>query len=432
MERIVRPSRRLEGEITLPGDKSISHRAVMLNSIALGDALIANFSPGADCQATVNCMIALGAEISQQADGPAPSILVRGRGKNGLREARDVLDAENSGTTMRFLAGLLSGQPFLSVITGDESLRSRPMRRIVEPLRAMGAQIWGREGDSKAPLAIRGGGLKGIDYRLPVASAQVKSALLLAALYAENDTIVEEPSPSRDHTERMLQAMGATLKRHGARITLHPTDKELAAVSLNVPGDISSAAFWLVAGALHPEAQLRVTNVGVNPTRSGIIEVLQAMGARISLENPGIQGGEPVVDIVVRSSALRGTDIEGAIIPRVIDEVPIIAVAAALARGTTIIRDAGELRVKESDRISTTVQELSKLGAHIEELPDGMIIHGGEGLKGARCHSHDDHRLAMALGVAGLLAVGETVVQGAQAVGISYPGFWKDMERLTL
>lgn len=431
-ERVLKASRRLEGEITLPGDKSLSHRAVMLNSIAVGDALITNFSPGADSHSTVTCMRALGVAIEERGGGPSPSIVVQGGGRNGLKEAGDVLDAGNSGTTMRFLAGLLAAQPFLSVLTGDASLRSRPMKRVVDPLRAMGAHIWGREGDSKAPLAIKGGGLKGIDYPLPVASAQLKSCLLLAAFYAASDTVLVEPAPSRDHTERMLQAMGAHLERQGPRIVLRPTGKDLMALSLNIPGDISSAAFWLVAGVTHPNAQIRVTNVGVNPTRSGVLEILQAMGAKISLENQHSEGGEPVADIVVRSSTLTGTEIKGEIIPRAIDEFPVIAVAATLAQGTTYIRDAAELRVKESDRIATTVRELTKMGASIEELPDGMIIHGGTGLKGARCQSYGDHRLAMALGVAGLLAEGETVIEGAQAVGVSYPGFWQVMERLAV
>jgi len=352
-------------------------------------------------------------------------------GEEGLREAEDMLDAGNSGTTMRLLTGLLAAQPFFSVLTGDESLRSRPMDRIIMPLRLMGANIWGRKGDSVAPLAIRGGNLKGIDYRLPVASAQVKSALLIAALFAQGSTTVEEPAPSRDHTERFLKAMGANLECEGCRITVFPSPASLTAIDVRVPGDISSAAFWLVAGAIHPDASIRVLNTGMNPTRTGVLEVLQAMGAKLEVKNERSEGGEPVADLRVESSQLIATCVEGEIIPRLIDEIPAIAVAACLAKGTTVIRDAAELRVKESDRISTTVQELSKLGARIEQLPDGMVIHGGGELRGGRCDSHQDHRLAMTLAVAGLVAEGETIVENAEVVEVSYPGFWDDLQAVS-
>jgi len=294
----------------------------------------------------------------------------------------------------------------------------------------MGAQIWGREGDSRAPLVIRGGKLRGIEYSLPVASAQIKSALLLAGLYAEGRTTVVEPVPTRDHTERMLQAMGATLEVEGARVTLFPKAAPLTALDVSIPGDMSCAAFWLVAGAIHPASDIRLLDIGVNPSRSGTLEVLEAMGAKLRLENRHLKGAEPAADIHIQSSDLAGTYIGGEIIPRLIDEIPVLAVAAAVARGTTVIRDAGELRVKESDRIATTVKELSKLGARIEELSDGMVIHGGRRLRGVEVESYGDHRLAMALGVAGLVAEGETIISAAEVAEVSYPGFWADLERL--
>jgi len=428
MEKRIKKCHTLHGEVVPPGDKSISHRAIIFNSMAAGEARVSNVSPGDDCLSTIACMRALGVEISPL----APSVIkVKGVGKQGFREAEDVLDAGNSGTTMRLLTGLLAAQPFLSILTGDESLRSRPMDRFIVPLRLMGAEIWGRKGDSVAPLAIRGGRLKGIEYRLPVASAQLKSALLIAALFAQGSTTVEEPAPSRDHTERLLQSMGAHLEKEGCKVTLFPNPAPLTPTDVNVPGDISSAAFWLVAGAVHPNASIRVLNIGVNETRIGILEVLQAMGARLEVENERSEGGEPVADIRIESGPLVATCIEGEIIPRLIDEIPVIAVAACLAKGTTVIRDAAELRVKESDRISATVQELSKLGARMEELPDGMVIHGVERLRGARCDSHQDHRLAMTLAMAGLVAEGETIIEHADVVGVSYPGFWQDLEALS-
>ncbi len=425
MEQSVKQSRALRGEVVPPGDKSISHRAAILNSIAFGRGRINNFSPSADFRSTVSCLRALGVEVEDQ----GTSVSVFGKGMEGLTEPADVLDAGNSGTTMRLLAGLLSAQPFLSIITGDESLRSRPMDRLIQPLRLMGADIWGREYGSRAPLVIKGGQLHGIRYQLPVASAQVKSAILLAGLFAQHDTTVEEPAFSRDHTERMLQAMGGKIEIEGRRITLSPSP--LSAIDLHIPGDLSSAAFWLVAGAIHPHAEIKIQDVGVNPKRSGIIDVLKAMGADIRVEGERMEGGEPVAHISVRSSSLVGTHVAGELVPRLIDEIPVLAVAACVAEGTTVIRDAQELRVKEADRIATTAQELSKFGAEIEELPDGMVIHGEKQLRGAECHSHQDHRLAMALGIAALVAEGESVVHGAEAVDFSYPGFWRDLARLS-
>ncbi|MBI4498335.1 MAG: 3-phosphoshikimate 1-carboxyvinyltransferase [Chloroflexi bacterium] len=435
MERVVRAPQRLRGELEPPGDKSISHRAVLFNGAARGSALVRNFLAGADCLATVACMQAMGAQVefltAPQAEEEVPVTLrVTGAGDRGLHEPADVLNAENSGTTMRLISGLLAAQPFLSILTGDASLRSRPMDRIIRPLRLMGAQIWGRRGDALAPLAIRGGNLHGITYDLPVASAQVKSAVLLAALFADGASTVVEPAPSRDHSERMLRAMGADIASHERAIVVRPTGRPLEAVDVAVPGDISSAAFWMVAGVAHPDAEITLTNVGLNPTRAGILAVLQRMGASIRIERERTEGGEPVADLVVRSSALRGTVIQGAEIPLLIDELPIVAVAACAAQGDTIIRDAAELRVKETDRIAATVQELSRLGARMEELPDGMVIHGGAPLTGAACDSRGDHRLAMSLAIAGLLARGETTVRAAEAVSVSYPGFWRDLDRV--
>ncbi|HEY49215.1 MAG TPA: 3-phosphoshikimate 1-carboxyvinyltransferase [Dehalococcoidia bacterium] len=426
MRQRVQTASALQGEVHIPGDKSISHRAVILNSIAQGDARVSNFSQSDDCFSTVTCMRALGVGIET---GDGDELDIHGVGKNGLTEAGGALDAGNSGTTMRILAGLLAAQPFPSVITGDESLRSRPMDRVIQPLRLMGAQISGQIDDSRAPLEIQGGKLRGIRYRLPVASAQIKSALLLAGLYAQGHTVIEEPVPCRDHTERMLKEMGAGIEVDGD--TIHLSPGSLKAVDLLIPGDISAAAFWLVAGAIHPQASIRLPNAGINPTRSGILDVLLSMGADIAVGNEHVLHGEPVADLEVQSSSLRGTEIGGELIPRVIDEIPLIALAACAANGRTVIRDAQELRVKETDRISATAKELSKMGADVEELPDGMVIHGGRKLSGAGCDSHGDHRLAMMLGVAALIADGKSEIDNAEAASISYPTFWQDLGRLS-
>jgi len=412
-------AKKLEGEIEVPGDKSISHRAVILNSIASGSARIGNFAQSEDCLSTVNCLQKLGVPIEVCGDN---NILVKG---TQLTEAEDILDAGNSGTTMRLLTGLLSAQPFLSVISGDASLRSRPMSRIINPLRLMGAQIWGRDNDSKAPLVIKGGGLKGIEYDLPIASAQLKSALLIAGLYANGKTVVIERMASRDHTERMLKAMGASIETTGNEIRV--SSSTLKALDVIVPGDISAAAFWLVAGTIHPAAKLMLKNVGINRTRNGILDVLQLMGAKFEIGNQNDIGGEFVADIVIETSSLRGVSIGGDIIPRLIDEIPLVALAGSVAEGETIVRDAQELRVKESDRIAMTVKELSKFGIVIEELPDGMIIRGGRKLHAAECDSHGDHRLAMMLAIAGLIAQGGTSIDNAEAADVSYSGFWQDL-----
>lgn len=426
----VKPCPRLEGEVILPGDKSISHRAAIFNSLAWGKAEISNFAPGKDCLATVSCLRALGVEIRRGGPKNCPTLLVSGTGKDGLKEPANVLNAENSGTTMRLLSGLLCSQPFLSIITGDASLRSRPMGRLIEPLRRMGAEIFGRGKDSFAPLVIKGRELHGIEFSLPIPSAQIKSAILLAGLFARGKAILHQPIPSRDHTERLLKQMGAELKGDGNWISLSPLINPLAPVSFRIPGDISAAAYFLVAGAIHPNARIVIKDCGINPTRTGIIDVLLAMGAKLKMENERMEVGEPLADIIVESSELKGVEIGGDIIPRLIDEIPVLAVAGCVARGKTVIRGAGELRVKESDRIATVSRELSRLGAKIEPLHDGMVIYGGKPLLGAEVDSHLDHRLAMSLAIAGLIAKGGTTINQAQVAQVSYPAFWQDLQNL--
>jgi len=425
----ISPPKQLVGEVAVPGDKSISHRALILNSLTLGDSKVGNLSPGKDCISTINCLKALGIKIEKQ-EGEPSVVIIHGVGNTGLTEAKSVLNAGNSATTMRLLSGVLSSQPFLSVFTGDASLRSRPMRRLVEPLRLMGAEIYGRGGDSFAPLVVRGRRLHGVAYSLPVPSAQIKSAILLAGLFARGDTAVEQPQPSRDHTERLLKRMGAKVETDDYRISLTPLNVPLTSVDLFVPGDISSAAYWLVAGAIHQNARIKIANCGVNPTRTGIFDALLAMGAKLRIENQRLEGNEPVADLCIESSRLRAIEIGGDMIPRLIDEIPLLAVAACVAQGKTLIRDAGELRVKESDRITVTVRELSRLGARIEELPDGMLIYGDRSLLGAEVRSYSDHRLAMSLAVAGLIADGNTLIQNARVAEISNPDFWKELEKL--
>jgi len=425
MKVTITPPPRLEGGVALPGDKSISHRALLLNAIARGKARLRNLGPGADVLSTITCLRALGVNIELEG---GEAVVMGGGGE--LVEPQDVLQAGNSATTLRLLAGLLATRPFLSLITGDASLRSRPMDRVIVPLRQMGASIWGRGGDSLPPLAIRGGKLKGIHYRLPLPSAQVKSALLLAGLFSQGGMEIVEPVPSRDHTERLLLRMGAPIRKEGDRISLEPLASPLLTLDMEVPGDISSAAFFLAAGAIHPQASLRLGGVGVNPTRTGFLEVMRAMGASLHLEAPREEGGEPVADLEAKTSHLEGVEVGGEIIPRLIDEVPVLVVVATQARGRTIIRGAGELRVKESDRIAFTTRELNRMGAGIEELPDGFIIQGPTPLKGAEVDSRGDHRLAMALAVAGLVARGETTILRAEAADVSYPGFFQTLQHL--
>lgn len=429
MQRTVQRPQRLRGTIVPPGDKSISHRAAMFASIAAGASVVEGFLEGEDCLSTLSCLAALGASSERHSGEGGEVLRVEGVGRNGLRESSDILDAGNSGTTMRLLSGLLAGQPFYSVLTGDKSLRSRPMGRIAEPLRQMGATVRGRRGDTLAPLTIIGGNLHGMTYALPVASAQLKSSLILAALYAAEPSRFTEPAQSRDHTEGMLRSMGAQIECAEA-IVVQPLRQELCPLHLRVPGDMSAAAFWLVAAVTHPDAELRVLGVGMNPTRRGALDVLLAMDAKIEVLHLRDEGGEPVADLVARSSRLHGVVVEGETIPRAIDEIPVLALAAAVAEGDTIFRDAAELRVKESDRIHVTATELNRFGARVEETADGMLIHGVGALRGATGASEGDHRMAMTLAVAGLIAEGESRVDGAESVEISYPEFWADLDRI--
>ena len=437
--RTVRPAPRLRGTLAVPGDKSITHRALMLGALADGESRIERFLDADDTRATLACVRALGVEVEELGIGEpgGGALLVRGRGRAALHEAGDVLDCGNSGTSIRLLTGLLAGLPGLAVLTGDASLRQRPMARIVRPLRALGADVTARAEGTLPPIVVRGGALSGgMRVETPVASAQVKSALLLAALAADGPTTVVEPAATRDHTERMLAARGARVETvaapsGGFEVTLRPPPGDLAPDDVTVPGDISGAAFWLVAAALHPDAELTLTGVGVNPTRTGILDVLGAMGAEIELLEERESGGEPVADLHVRSSTLRGTRVDGALVPRSIDELPLVALAAAFAEGETVIADAAELRVKESDRIAETARMLSAFGVQVEERPHGLHVRGGiERLSGAHVNARGDHRLAMLAAVAGLLATGETVVDGAEAASVSYPAFWEELERL--
>ncbi|MDQ3703187.1 MAG: 3-phosphoshikimate 1-carboxyvinyltransferase [Chloroflexota bacterium] len=444
--RAVHAAPTLRGEVAVLGDKSITHRAVMLNAIARGVATVTGAGLGADCLSTSTCMRALGATVQRRwpdgsltddlrrhpvsgADEPSGAELrVEGAGIAGLREPSDVLDAGNSGTTARLLSGVLAGQSFFSVLTGDGSLRSRPMGRIVHPLREMGARIDGRRDGTLLPLAIAPARLRGARLEMSVASAQLKSCLLLAGLFAEGETEIVQRQASRDHTERMLRAQGALVTADGLTLRLAGRP-QLKAVDTVVPGDVSSAAFWLVAACIHPQARVTVRNVGVNPSRTGILDVLREMGASITVKNERLAGGEPVADVTAESSALRAVSVGGDLIPRLIDEVPVLAVAAAVAAGTTRIRDATELRVKESDRLAAVAGELSKLGVRIEEHADGLTITGGR-LTGGEVESHGDHRMAMSLAVAALRAGGPVLIRGAECVDISYPTFWPDLERL--
>lgn len=405
----------------MPGDKSIAHRAVILGGISRGQGLISNFPASADCLSTVACLASLGVRIDR-IDGT--TLRIHGGGLRGLKPPLGPLDAGNSGTTLRLLSGLLAGQTFSVTVTGDDSLRRRPMRRIIEPLRAMGAEISGSDGGRFAPLHIQGGRLRSIDHTLPVASAQLKSALLLAGLYADGRTTVRSPVPCRDHTERMLIHRGADLNVSGDVITIEGGG-ELAADDIAVPGDLSSAAYFIMAAILVLGSRLRIDGVGLNPTRTGLLKVLDDMGAEISLSGERLVCNEPVADLSVRSSELSAIEISGPIIPSLIDELPVLAVAATQARGTTVVRNAAELRVKESDRIAAMAGELQKMGARIEVTGDGWIIEGPTPLSGALVDSHGDHRVAMALTVAALVAEGETCIRNAESVEVSFPGFWE-------
>ncbi len=419
----------LSGMITVPGDKSISHRALMLGAIATGETRIQGLLLGEDPRSTASCFQAMGAEISPL---NTELVTVQGIGLGNLQEPTDILNGGNSGTTLRLMLGLLASHPgrFFSV-TGDSSLRSRPMSRVVKPLQEMGAHIWGRNSNSLAPLAVQGSVLKPTHYHSPIASAQVKSCILLAGLMVEGETTVTEPALSRDHSERMLKGFGAKIRINpetNSATVIGPA--QLYGQTVIVPGDISSAAFWLVAGAIVPDSELLIENVGVNPTRTGILEALEMMGADIVRENQREVAGEPVADLRVRYSQLKACTIAGDLIPRLIDEIPILAVAAIFAQGTTIIRDAAELRVKESDRIAVMASQLNRMGAKVTELPDGLEITGGTPLSGSEVESHGDHRIAMSLAVAALNASGTTTIHGAQAAAISYPDFTTTLQKV--
>jgi 3-phosphoshikimate 1-carboxyvinyltransferase len=418
--RTIAPIKSLRGEVSVPGDKSISHRSIMFGSLAEGTTRVSGFLMGEDNLSTWKAFESMGVTIAQTG---TEALEIKGVGLNGLQEPGDVLDCGNSGTTMRLMSGLLAGQNFFSVLTGDKYLRKRPMKRVVTPLAAMGAQIWGRDGGERAPLAIQGGALTPTTYASPVSSAQVKSAVLLAGLSVDGETTVTEPHLSRDHSERMLSCFGAEVRpfEGGVSLTGRP---RLLAQEIVVPGDVSSAAFFMVAGLITPGADLLIRNVGINPTRSGIIDILVAMGGQMEMLDIREQSGEPVADILVRHSQLKGIEICGDMVPRAIDEFPVISVAAALAEGTTTIRDAEELRVKETDRIDAMVSELGKLGGLVEGRSDGMVITGVEQLNGGTVTSHGDHRIAMSLAVAALSARDSVTIEDAACTETSFPGFW--------
>ncbi len=423
----------LKGSITVPGDKSISHRSVMLGALSEGVTEVTNFLQGADCLSTIRCFGQLGIEIDNQRS--ADQVIIHGKGLRGLSKPSDILDIGNSGTTIRLISGILSGQTFETTLTGDESIKARPMGRIMTPLTVMGADIKSIKNNGCAPLAInstlgKSPRLTGIHYTSPVASAQIKSCILLAGLYAEGETSVTEPSLSRNHTELMLREFGASVisKDNTAAIQPYPV---LKGQKIKVPGDISSAAYFIAAGLLVPNSELLIKNVGINPTRDGILRVCRQMGADIRLENVIDHGGEPVADIVVRHSNLIGTEVGGDMIPTLIDELPMIAVLACYAKGRTVIRDAAELKVKESNRIDVMVDNLRGMGADIVATSDGMIINGGRPLHGAIIESKSDHRIAMSLAIASLMAEGETTILNAECVDISYPDFYNDLRQLS-
>lgn len=416
----------LKGEITIPGDKSISHRSVMFGSLAEGTTEIHGFLKGADCLSTIGCFRQMGIHIEEKSG----IIYVQGKGLHGLSAPDHTLDVGNSGTTTRLMSGILAGQNFISILAGDESLNSRPMKRIMTPLGMMGAHMESMNGNGCAPLKITGKSLRAIHYSSPVASAQVKSAVLLAGLYAEGITSVTEPALSRNHTELMLESFGATVTSRGLTASITPP-KNLYGQKIIVPGDISSAAFFIVAGLITPNSEILIKNVGTNPTRNGILKVCEAMGADITYLNEQTGKGEPVADILVRTSSLHGTIIEGSIIPTLIDELPVIALLACFAKGTTVIKDAQELKVKESNRIDLMADGLNAMGAHVTSSDDGMIIEGGHPIHGASIFCKYDHRIAMTFAIAGINAQGETDIIDSECVRVSYPGFFEDLKRLS-
>ena len=420
----IKKQTRLRGELTVPGDKSISHRAVMFGSLAQGTTRITHFLEGADCLSTISCFRKMGVDIERNAS----EILVHGKGLHGLSAPSEILDVGNSGTTTRLISGILAGQSFTSELNGDASIQSRPLKRIMTPLQSMGADIVSIKGNGCAPLRITGKPLQAVHYQSPVASAQVKSCVLLAGMYADGITRVTEPVLSRNHTEIMLNYLGARVTSQGTTASIEP-EPVLRAREIQVPGDISSAAYFIAAGLLTPDSQILLRNVGINPTRDGILKVCRAMGADITLLHVN-EEGEPVADLLIRSSQLHGTTVEGSIIPTLIDEIPMIAVMAAFAEGTTVIRDAAELKVKESDRIAVVTEGLRRMGADIQPTEDGMIIHGGKPLQGAKINSYLDHRIAMSFAVAGTICDGTMDIVGGDCVNISYPKFYKDLYSL--
>lgn len=422
---ILKQAKSLQGVLTVPGDKSISHRSIMLGALAEGTTEVHGFLQGADCLSSIACFEKMGVSIENNKE----LVRIHGLGLHKLKLPSDTLDVGNSGTTTRLMSGILAAQPFTSIIDGDASIRKRPMKRIIHPLSQMGASIISLHDNDCAPLRIEGRSLHGIHYQSPVASAQVKSAVLLAGLYAEGKTSVTEPYVSRNHTELMLQAFGVPITCEETTVSIKPVTA-LHAQSLSVPGDISSAAYFIVAGLITPNSCITIRNVGINPTRDGILDVCKAMGGDITIEPIPGAVGEPIADITVRTSSLHGITIEGAVIPKLIDELPIIAILACFAKGTTIIKDAQELKVKESNRIDVMADNLSAMGADIEATSDGMIIYGGASLHGAVIDSHADHRIAMSFTIAGINADGNTKIQGAECVTISYPNFYSDLQQL--
>ena len=418
-------ARRLSGELTIPGDKSISHRSIMFGSIAQGLTEVRGFLQGADCLSTISCFTKMGIPIENKGE----TVLIHGRGLRGLTAPKESLDCGNSGTTTRLICGILAAQDFDVTLTGDDSICRRPMKRIMEPLSMMGAKIRSIHCNDCAPLAITGCRIHGIHYQSPVASAQVKSAVLLAGLYAEGETRVTESYISRNHSELMLSAFGADIRTENTSAVLRPGNA-LKGLCITVPGDISSAAFFIAAALIVPNSEVLIRNVGINPTRDGILHVCRQMNGNISILNRKNESGEPTADLLVRSSALQGTVIEGSIIPTLIDELPMLAAMACYAKGTTVIRDAAELKVKESNRITVMAENLRAMGADVTETADGMIIHGGRPLHGAVIDSKKDHRIAMTFAVTALAAEGETEILDADCVNISYPGFYSDLARL--
>lgn len=423
--KFTKASAPLKGTVTIPGDKSISHRSVMFGALADGTTKVTNFLRGADCLSTIACFRKLGIEIEEKTD----EILIRGKGIHGLTAPDSMLDVGNSGTTTRLISGILSGQPFTTELNGDESIQSRPMKRIIDPLSQMGADIESIRGNGCAPLRIRQSQLHGIHYQSKVASAQVKSCILLAGLYADGTTSVTEPYLSRNHTEIMLKHFGAQITSKGTTATIVP-GSELHGQEIEVPGDISSAAYFIAAGLIVPGSEILIKNVGINPTRDGLLRVCKNMGADITLLNKSLGNGEPTADLLVRAGSLHGTTVGGAVIPTLIDELPVVAALACFAEGTTVIKDAQELKVKESNRIDVMVQNLTAMGAHVTATDDGMIIEGGHPLHGAVIDSKLDHRIAMTFAITALASDGKTEITGADCVKISYPGFYEDLSML--